>query len=350
MLLPLFFGISSDCPLVVNLAKSLHLDRVDPSRMQNLVSDCCTDRGVKCNNENRVDAINFALSKLTGNMESVSFPSTLIWLEVYRNNLTGTIPNSLPDSLTHLYFDVNSFSGSLPNPLPPKLISLHAAGNKLSGPVPVLPTSLVDLSLGYPEHPTNKFTGTLSVRSPIQWLYLYGNLFTDLVVTDSSQLTITSCDFSNNPLNQSTHLQNLKSCRQDGLYSQSDIKSVDNNPNLNSTDSLSSAAIAGIVIGIIAFLLLLFIAFWFKKKQKQVELDQLLHSSNNSLLDINSRPSSSFPSRPEIDNSEHYYSKPGTSPRQNIRDSTSSTLNTNANPPTGYKERDYYQSHLTQSK
>lgn len=68
------------------------------------------------------------------------------------SNWKGPLPDSIGQmtALKELHLHKNNLSGSLPSTLPPNLISLKAPNNKLSGELPpwVLPASLTHLDLG----------------------------------------------------------------------------------------------------------------------------------------------------------------------------------------------------------
>ena len=271
------YSISIDCPNIINLARGLGMVTQQPTIWTQLQTDCCTANGVGCvsqratgiywNNMNLNGSINQTAlpsglqqiyldnNQLTGFVPSL-FPSALQLLYLYHNELTGSIPSQWPDGLQQLNLGDNLFNGSVPSQWPNSLqfqltgplpntwpgglqqlnlgnnqltgsISLctwpgglqylHLDTNYLSGDIPTLPSTLVELRLGYPgDSIYNHFTGSL-VLNQSQILFINNNSITDLVVYDPSLLA-GNCDFSSNPLLGNPHISNLTMCVQNVLY------------------------------------------------------------------------------------------------------------------------------------
>ena len=185
-------------------------------------------------------------NQLSGSISS-TWPSGIQYITLHDNQLTGSIPNTLPSGLLKIYLNNNKITGSLPNLLPSGLLLMDLGNNQISGSIsntwpgglqylhlesnaftgvfPALPSTLVDLRLGYPGDLTyNQFRGTLVLNQPTH-LYINNNMIADLVVYDPSLLT-GNCDLSNNPLLGNPHLNNLTMCTENGLYSANSIQST----------------------------------------------------------------------------------------------------------------------------
>ena len=140
------------------------------------------------------------------------------WIGWYNMKLNGTINGTaIPSSVTYLDLGANAITGSIPSALPSGLSELFLYGNQMSSD---LPSTLQRLALGFPGDPGNHFTGTLRLNRPIQ-LYINDNWITDVVIQDSSVLGTGGwlCDLSNNPLLGNPNIAGLTICSKNGLYS-----------------------------------------------------------------------------------------------------------------------------------
>ena len=266
IILSLSFAVSTDCPAIVNFASGLQLGRSNAQIMSNLKSDCCNATGVDCTN-NRITKINWSSMDLVGNMESGSLPDALTELYLENNFIVGKMPN-LPNSLESLGLYNNSISGPLPSALPLSLTLLRVQGNSLTGDVPKLPKSLKFLWLGTEVIQGNKFTGVVILDSP-QIVCVAFNSITDVKLANSTGLT--SCDISNNPLVESIHLDNLKACKQVGLYKKSEIISNGGSSDAN-VQGLSISVVLLIIAGILLVIILAFALFFLYVRTKKKEL------------------------------------------------------------------------------
>jgi len=218
-ILSLILAASVDCPDVINLAKGLHLDQKQPAIYSALLTNCCSGSSsttpfVSCTTQ-RVVGIYWISYNLNGTINGTALPPLLQNLNLDGNQITGPIP-SLPSGLLELSASQNLLTGPLPT-MPSGLQLLYINSNLLTGDVPSLPNSLTNVYLGYPGIPGNRFTGIVALYQP-QYLYLNDNWITDVVVTDTSQLT-NGCDLSNNPLLGNPDIASLTMCTQTGLYS-----------------------------------------------------------------------------------------------------------------------------------
>ena len=184
---------------MLNFARGLGIQSTQPNIWNQLEIDCCSTTGVTCNNELVVTIIWYSMG-LNGTINGTAIPSGVFVLDLELNPLlSGSIPAILPNGLTDLYL----------------------RGNNMSGDLPIFPSSLQKLELGYPGYPGNHFTGSLTLNRPLQ-VYINDNWITDIVILDSSALTI--CDLSNSPLLGNSNINGLTMCTKNGLYSPSAIK------------------------------------------------------------------------------------------------------------------------------
>ena len=208
-------SISPDCPAVIRFAFGANLHVVHPTKMDSLVSNCCTSALVTCES-NRVTIINFSSLRLNGTINGTSIPTQVYLLQLGANKLNGTIPR-LANNLANIDFRYNKLSGPLPFPLPSASSRYFVTGNQLSGDLKPFPTNLEFLQIA-----GNRFTGKLQVSKPKQ-LLAYNNLITDVFVGDSSLLTIVDCNLDNNPMYGNTNLTALSMCSQRGMFSLSNF-------------------------------------------------------------------------------------------------------------------------------
>ena len=189
---------SVDCPKVINLALGLHMDIKQPSIMATLRTDCCSAGSLVCNTNERVTEIDWSILSLNGVVNGSALPPFLIRISVSQNSIVGQLPTSYPSTLTYL----------------------SVRGNKMSGDVPLFPDTLTAIRLGYLGSPGNHFTGGIYITGPIEDLKINDNWITDVIITDTSQLS-SNCDLSNNPLLGNPNLANLGFCTKTGIYSAS---------------------------------------------------------------------------------------------------------------------------------
>eukprot|EP00835_Amoeboradix_gromovi_P006669 NODE_837_length_3810_cov_0.466990.p1 type:complete len:446 gc:universal NODE_837_length_3810_cov_0.466990:795-2132(+) len=281
--------ISIDCPKLTNLAIGLNMDKLQPEVFNSIFEngDCCIESNpdlsltspiVTCKN-GRVDSIVWENLSLDGFINSSAipsntnlmrlnhnyitgdfpnFPNNLKILNLWQNNVNGTLPLQFPLGLVYLILDDNLITGQLPSKLPNNLDLLTIDGNRLTGSIenltlgqlsylrvsnnmlvgklpsiPVglntlivhnnylngnaskIPMGVQSLYLGYENEPGNKFTGVLRLLKPVK-LYINYNLISDIEIKDSSALI--ECDISYNPLLDSQNLDNLNSCTKKGIY------------------------------------------------------------------------------------------------------------------------------------
>ena len=149
-----------------------------------------------------------SFNKFAGTM--AQFPKDLLYFKANDNLLTGTLPTNLQlcTVLQNITLTNNKLSGPLPALLPPKLLYLNLDNNLFTGNVPVLPATLIHLKLGNPFSSGNRFTGSVTLVSPI-YLFIPNNWITNVTVTDVSKLAPVNCDVSNNPLAGNPNLANL---------------------------------------------------------------------------------------------------------------------------------------------
>ena len=209
------YAVSIDCPKLISFAFDLGMPSQQPARWMQLQSDCCTVIGVYCVGS-RVIEISWYMMGLNGTINGTAIPSSVTSLYLNNNAITGSIPNNLPSGLLYLDLNENAITGFIPNALPVGLISLSLHGNQMSGDLPLFPSTLQVLYLGYPGTAGNNFTGTLRLFKPSE-LYINDNWITSVVIQDLSVLY--QCDLSNNPLLGNPNIASLTMCTKNGLYS-----------------------------------------------------------------------------------------------------------------------------------
>ena len=256
------YAVSTDCPNMIQLAFGLGMQTAQPAIWAELQADCCTASSISCDGSQRVLDIYWDNKGLNGTINGTAIPSSVTWLSLYNNGLTGNIPNALPSRLVFFSLDGNAITGAIPNSLPSGLIHLglnsnaingsipntlpsgltwldlnsnslrgsipsfflsslshlYLNGNQMSGELPSFPSTLQTLYLGYPGYPGNQFTGTLRLNRPIE-LFINDNYIADVVIQNSSGFVTGRCNLDNNPLLGNPNIANLTMCTKNGLYS-----------------------------------------------------------------------------------------------------------------------------------
>ena len=213
------YAVSSDCPNMIEFARGLGMQTARPTIWTALQSDCCNYGAtyVYCDGSQRVTQIDWYGKGLYGIINGTAIPSSVTYLILRDNDITGPIPEVLPSGLRYFTLRANVITGAIPSSLPSGLQYLYLHGNQMSGDLPPLPSTLQYLHLGYPGYLGNHFTGTLRLNRPIE-LYINDNWITDVLVQNSSVLT-SWCDLSNNPLLGNQNIAGLTTCTKNGLYS-----------------------------------------------------------------------------------------------------------------------------------
>ncbi|MBL8146525.1 MAG: tandem-95 repeat protein [Anaerolineae bacterium] len=123
----------------------------------------CSWFGVYCDN-GHVTSIGLGQNQLNGTLPTLVPFSSLTYLNLSYNQLTGEIPE-LPGSLQFVQLQSNQLTGNIPG-LPAGLQELDLGGNRLQGSIPALYAPLQSLRL-----PVNQLTGTIP-ELPGSLLYL----------------------------------------------------------------------------------------------------------------------------------------------------------------------------------
>ena len=279
MLIALCYSISNECAQLMEFAEGLNMQQVNKTIYQGLTTDCCNKAvtRVDCSSKwivewsglglngtldlsmvpNTIMNLQLFNNQLTGTLDNIPttlrtlnvennllngtisyIPSSLQYLTFGINKLTGTLPdlpegliglnafnnllfgtiNSLPSTLRTLFISRNAFTGSLPS-LPDGLINLHCNGNYFTGFMPTLPSTVVSLKIGQGISDTNNIQGSIVINTP-KLLNIQGNRITNLVVYNTGLLKYKdNCYISGNPLLNSPSITNLTTvCVADDLY------------------------------------------------------------------------------------------------------------------------------------
>ena len=188
------YAVSIDCPKVIQFAKNLRVQNTQPTIWTQLQNDCCSASGITCDGVQRVTQIGWWGKGLNGFINGTAIPSSLTYLALHNNDIVGVVPSGLPSGLIECYLD----------------------GNQMSGDLPIFPSALRYLHLGWNGYPGNHFSGTLELNRPIQ-LSIFDNWISDVVIQDISALA--QCDLSKNPLLGNPNIAGLVICTKNGLYS-----------------------------------------------------------------------------------------------------------------------------------
>eukprot|EP00834_Sanchytrium_tribonematis_P003120 NODE_112_length_18534_cov_1.163656.p4 type:complete len:515 gc:universal NODE_112_length_18534_cov_1.163656:12723-11179(-) len=211
LLLSLFKSVSTQCMDVINLAKGLGMDKVQPQTYLQLQTDCCSAVGVTCDNSKQhVGTITWPALNLNGSINETainrlidlkfvhlsdnfivgSMPTISIGLNVfsaYHNALNGSIA-LIPFVMTGLYLGSNHLTGNIPTNFPPSLTSLDIGYNLLSGGIPALPYLIDRLYIQ-----SNMLIGTIGqFPSKLVAGFYYANLLTGLIPPFPSSLELLS--------------------------------------------------------------------------------------------------------------------------------------------------------------
>ena len=217
------FGVSADCPSVINLALGLNMSTANPEFLTKIRSDCCNINGPPnpfsktiCDSNGNVIEIVWESLDLDGYINGSAIPPSIQKLSLQLNKIVGTMPKTLPSSILKLYLNSNLLTGSIPSNLPNGLTDLMLDGNRMTGDVPPLPASLQFLYLSTSRDAGNHFTGSISLNAPKE-VNIYGNWITEFKVLNSTSLTL--CVLSNNPIAGNYDVSQLSMCTQTGIYS-----------------------------------------------------------------------------------------------------------------------------------
>ena len=191
--------LSIDCSDVLNLAKGLNLNNKQQTLFESLSINCCSG-GVRCDDNNRVYAIDWSWKSLNGKINGTALPPTLLELRLYGNQITGELPNIWPPNLEILDID---------------------DGNSFIGDVPQFPDSLTVLWLTAAGLTGNRLTGTIRLKKPTI-LYVFDTWITDIIILDTTALSI--CVITNNPMLGNPNVNSLNSkCTISDLYNASSL-------------------------------------------------------------------------------------------------------------------------------
>eukprot|EP00834_Sanchytrium_tribonematis_P006280 NODE_447_length_7292_cov_0.701932.p1 type:complete len:650 gc:universal NODE_447_length_7292_cov_0.701932:3677-5626(+) len=179
------FGVSADCPVLMNFIRGLNLHLTDPDFYKLIPTDCCgyflydapggIDIGCSGTSPNeRVVSFILELVKINGTIKSQYIPTTLYYLQITNTLLNTTLPIDLPDSIVTLNVYNNNLRGSIPDTLPSQLKTLNAYGNQFTGISKSLPNSLSTLN-AY----NNRLTRMPNIPSSLQVLHLANNQIFD---------------------------------------------------------------------------------------------------------------------------------------------------------------------------
>eukprot|EP00835_Amoeboradix_gromovi_P003487 NODE_232_length_13679_cov_0.197349.p4 type:complete len:510 gc:universal NODE_232_length_13679_cov_0.197349:6678-5149(-) len=274
----LVYALSIDCGNIKTLALGLNMDLKQPQLFYDISKDCCNSTGITCV-DSRVTEVFWKKLSLDGAVNSSLIPPFVTYLDLSYNNLVGEVPSIYSPKMICMYLNDNKLNGSLPivypsslsilllrsnqltGGIPPSIVAtveislsnnfltgpiptlpsllkrFYAGGNRLTGLLPTFSKNLQVLYLGTQFNTPNKLSGTLRLEKP-SMLYINGNYITDIIIQDSSLLTPSTCDLSNNPLLDNANIKSVN-CLKNGLYSPSVLLSQDA-ITLNSVTSFSS--------------------------------------------------------------------------------------------------------------
>ena len=173
-----------------------------PGIMTQLNSDCCTASGITCSGATgvqRVTNIAWNAIGLTGTFSPNIFSNlaSITSIDLSNNDITGTMPVNLSQSLLSLNLGQNSLSGGIPTSWPSGLTELVLRSNALTGPLPLgLPQSLWYINWG-----ENFLNGSIPTSWPsgLSALQSYSNLLTGQLPS-TFPATLDSLNLGNNQL------------------------------------------------------------------------------------------------------------------------------------------------------
>eukprot|EP00834_Sanchytrium_tribonematis_P003119 NODE_112_length_18534_cov_1.163656.p3 type:complete len:518 gc:universal NODE_112_length_18534_cov_1.163656:14348-12795(-) len=208
LLLSLFKSVNTQCMDVINLAKGLGMDKVQPQTYLQLQSNCCFNFALVSCSGSKILAIDWNSLRLNGNLNGTAInqltdltsivlstnfiegnipqlPSNLLSLIAEKNKLNGTLP-SLPSTMTTLNVDTNSLSGYIPTNLPNSLFYFFIGSNKFIGPVPPMPNLMQYLGV------QNNFLSGIIELFPQKLIdgFYYSNLFSGSIPAIPNSVSI----------------------------------------------------------------------------------------------------------------------------------------------------------------
>lgn len=124
-----------ECEALVALYDSTDGDNWKISTGWKETNTPCSWYGIACE-EGNVTLVNLINNRISGEIPDFNQLSKLDSLQLYGNNLTGSIPNFNLPELTYMNFYDNQLSGSIPDFNLPKLTSLFLHNNKLTNSIP----------------------------------------------------------------------------------------------------------------------------------------------------------------------------------------------------------------------
>ena len=181
------FAISIDCPALLSFASGLGMATQRTAMYNNLnAGDCCNKNGVACIGA-RVTSITWNSLGLNGNINgtALNLLTELTFIEMIINSITGQLPKSLPDKITHMNFGNNQFSGPITS-LPSKIQVFHCDQNNFSGVFPKVPDTMYKMNIIL-----NSFSGPIYFKSPSMFMMQY-NQISRVYIEDISKLSLGS--------------------------------------------------------------------------------------------------------------------------------------------------------------
>ena len=220
MFFSLIHGYSIDCGPLADLASSFGMDSDSVSNLRN--NNCCSpNTNIECSGAPfyRVEFIYWAYMGFSGTFNSVALNSLtkLTYLEVYGNNIRGSLPTSFPLTLTYLDVSPNSMTGPIPT-FHNGMQLFWGDYNYFTGNLPAFPSSMQTVYLS-----GLQITGTLSMTSPFPIaVYIDGTLISRVVITNPTsfgQVTTSNkkCDISGSKVYQEDAAYLSPYCLMDNL-------------------------------------------------------------------------------------------------------------------------------------
>ena len=94
------YGISRDCPDMINLAMGLGVESKQPLIWTQLQMDCCAATGVTCTSQ-LVTGIDWRNMGLNGSINGTALPTGLQILNLGQNILSGNVSATMPAGLLY---------------------------------------------------------------------------------------------------------------------------------------------------------------------------------------------------------------------------------------------------------